>query len=312
MLRTPFCAFLISVACFSFVPRTGAQMTTARVSMNQVGGLEIVQVLVNGTGPYDFILDTGANITVIKRPLLQRLNIPDDGPVSIVTAGGASPHRKAMVNSVAIGGLSVEHLEVNDLDGTTSGSLAGRVQGILGENFLKNFDILIDNEQQTVILDRTSNLADTLAGEHLQISRCGSFNLEPTTNRIVVKLNVRSFLQKPLFFLVDSGSNIAMLYPERGFTWRVTENTQPAALGDLSQTRDCRVQMATLEIGRESIRHVRLVSCEGMTRDKIDIDGLLPTGVFHQLFISHRGAYIIANPNPATHERVRVTRNELP
>ena len=137
MRRTPFCAFLISVACFSFVPRTGAQMTTARVSMNQVGGLEIVQVLVNGTGPYDFILDTGANITVIKRPLLRSLNIPDNGRDSIVTAGGASPTQRATVNSIAIGGLSVEHLEVAELDGATSGSLAGRVQGILGENFLR-------------------------------------------------------------------------------------------------------------------------------------------------------------------------------
>jgi predicted aspartyl protease len=298
MRRSPFRAFLISVACFSFVPLNGAQMMTARVPMNQVGGLEIVQVLVNGTGPYDFILDTGANITLIKRQLLRKLNIPDDGPVTIVTASGESHQQRATVSSIAIAGLSVEHLEVNELDGAPAGSLAGRVQGILGENFLKDFDILIDNEQQTLILDRTSNLADTLVGEHLELSRFGSFNLKPTSNRIVVKLKVRSFLQKPLFFLVDSGSNIAMLYPERGLAWRVSENSQPAALRDLSKTRDCRVQMATLELGRGSIPHVRLVSCEGMTRDKIDIDGLLPTGVFHQLFISHRGAYIIANPDP--------------
>jgi hypothetical protein len=32
----------------------------------------------------------------------------------------------------------------------------------LGENFLKYFDLLIDNEQQTLTLDRTSSLADTL------------------------------------------------------------------------------------------------------------------------------------------------------
>jgi predicted aspartyl protease len=301
MRRIPFCAFLISVGYFSFVPLIGAQTTAARVPMRLTGGLEIVQVLVNGTGPYDFILDTGSNITLIKRQLLRKLNIPNDGSVTIVTASGETHNQRATVNSIAIAGLTVEHLEVNEFDGTPAGLPAGRVQGILGENFLGYFDILIDNEQQTLILDRTSSLAHTLAGEHLQLSRFGRFNLEPTSNRIVVKLKVRSFLQKPLLFLVDSGANTAMLYPERGLALRAMQNSQPDALMTLGETHDCRVQMATLEIGSGSIRNVRLVACESMTRDKIDTDGLLPTDVFHQLFISHRGAYLIANPRPAKH-----------
>jgi predicted aspartyl protease len=299
MRRNPFCAFLIGVGYFSLFSLLRAQTMTARVPMSGVGGLEIVQVSINGAGPYDFILDTGANLTLVKRQLLRKLNIYDGGPVTVVAASGESQHQRTTVKSIAVGGLCVERLEVIELERAIPGPLGGRVQGILGENFLKNFDILIDNEQQTLILDRTSSLADRLAGEHLQLLRFGSFNLEPTSNRIVVTLKVPSFLQRPLLFLVDSGANTAMLYPERGLASRVMEYSQPGDLLDISQTRSCRFQKATLEIGSGSIRDVHLVACEGMTRDKIDTDGLLPTSIFHKLFISHKGAYVITNPLPA-------------
>jgi hypothetical protein len=38
--------------------------------------------------------------------------------------------------------------------------------------------------------------------------------------------------------------------------------------------------------------------CAGLTRDKMDTDGLLPTVAFRRLYISHSGAYVIANPQP--------------
>jgi hypothetical protein len=40
---------------------------------------------------------------------------------------------------------------------------------------------------------------------------------------------------------------------------------------------------------------VELAFCEGM-RGNTDVDGILPTSTFKRLFISHSGAYAIANP----------------
>jgi hypothetical protein len=47
------------------------------------------------------------------------------------------------------------------------GILESHAQGILGENFLKHFDVLIDNDRHTLALDRTNGLAQSLAGERL-------------------------------------------------------------------------------------------------------------------------------------------------
>jgi predicted aspartyl protease len=273
----------------------GGQAGAARVPMNEIAGEEVVQVSINGAGPYDFILDTGSNVTVIRSELARKLKLPSSAPMAIVTAMGETRGQRVIVESIAVAGLAAEHLEVNALDRVRA--LNGRIQGILGENFLKNFDILIDNERQVLFLDRTSNLEDALAGERLSFSRIGSFDYKPTPDRIVIKVKVPSFVEKPLLFLVDSGTNAAALYPPPGgLALRAMQSPQHVSMNDLDERRDCQVQKTTLEIGSGTFRGLELIACEGLTRNKMDTDGLLPTKVFHQFFISHRGGYVIANP----------------
>jgi hypothetical protein len=274
----------------------GAQTVTVRVPMNEIAGRKIVQVSINGMGPYDFILDTGSNFTLVKSKLIRNLNISGGTPVTIVTALGETPSRRGVVERMAIGGLSVEHLEINILDRVQA--LEGRVQGILGENFLKHFDLLFDNEKEVLTLDRTSSLADMLVGEHLPFSRFGDFERVPTVDRIVIKLKAPSVLERPMFFLVDSGTNTAALYPAPGgAAFGAIKSSQHANLNDLNESRDCRVQKTTLEIGSSAFPKIHLVACEGITRNKMDTDGLLPTSIFRHFFVSHRGGYVIANPD---------------
>jgi predicted aspartyl protease len=271
------------------------QAGIARVPMNEIGGEEVVHVSINGTGPYDFILDTGSNVTIVRPELIRKLNLSSGAPVAIVTATGETRGQRVIVESIAVAGLAVEHLEINTVDRVQV--LNRRVQGILGENFLKSFDLLIDNEQQTLFIDRTSSLEGTVLGERLSFSRFGSIDFKPTPDRIVINLKVPSFMRKPLLFLVDSGINTAALYPPPGGqALRATQSSQHVSMRDLNERRDCQIQKTTLEIGGAAFRGLELVACEGLTRNKMDTDGLLPTRVFHRFFISHRGGYVIANP----------------
>jgi len=299
-LRRPLAAtvlftFALGVKTTYLIAPMGGQTSVARVPMNEIAGEEIVEVSINGTGPYDFILDTGSNVTIMRSQLIRKLNLSSGAPVAIVTATGETLGQRVIVESIAVAGLAVEHLEINALDRVQV--LNGRVQGILGENFLKNFDILIDNEQQTLFIDRTSSLEGTVVGERLSFSRFGSFDYKPTPDRIVINLKVPSFMGKPLLFLVDSGINTAALYPPPGgqALW-ATQSSQHVSMRSLNETRDCQIQKTTLEIGGASFRGLELVACEGLTRNRMDTDGLLPTRIFHRFFISHRGGYVIANP----------------
>jgi hypothetical protein len=298
MWTTPFCAFLVSASYF-FIPFARAQTALTRIPMEEVAGKQIVQVSINGTGPYDFVLDTGSNVSLVRRSLLRKWKGSTGERVTIVTVlGEERQQRKLWAESVSVAGFSVQHLELNAFDGAQAGLLDGRVQGILGENFLEHFDLLIDNDRRTVTLDSTSSLAATMVGEHLQISGFGIFNNALTRDRLVIKLRMPSYLQGPLSFLVDSGTNTAVLYPgQGGFAIRAMQSSQHGDLSGLDGRQSCQMQKATLELGTVTFGGIELATCEGLTRNKMDTDGVLPTRVFHQFFICHKGRYVIVNPH---------------
>jgi Aspartyl protease len=290
-----FFTFALGLKTTHLLALVEGQNSVVRVPMHEIAGEEVVQVSINGTGPYDFILDTGSNVTVVRSQLIRKLNLLSGAPTAILTATGETRGQRVIIDNIAVAGLAVEHLEIDVVD--RAQVLNGRVEGILGENFLKNFDILIDNEQQTLFIDRTSSLEGSVAGERLGFSRFGSSDDKPTTDRIVIELKVPSFTGKPLLFLVDSGINAAVLYPSPGGqALRAMQSSEYVSMDDLNQRRECQIQKANFEIGGGTFRGLQLVACEGLTRNEMDTDGLLPTRVFHRFFISHRGGYVIANP----------------
>jgi hypothetical protein len=297
---TSFCAFLAGVS-YLFISVASAQTVPTRIPMTSIADKKIVPVSINGSGPYNFLLDTGSNVTLVDRRLLHELRISGTDPVTITTVLGETSQQRGMsARSLSIGGLSVQHVALTTFDGPQVFRFDEPVQGILGQNFLEQFDLLIDNDQQTLTLDPGSNLAVSLAGERLQISRLGILNFAATSDRLIVKLKVPSYVQKPLLFLVDSGANTAVLYPgQGGLAIRAMQGSQSADLAGLDRRQTCRIQKTTVELGTAKFREIDLATCEGLTRNKMDTDGVLPTRVFHRLFISYKEGYMIANPRPA-------------
>jgi Aspartyl protease len=282
--------------CLAFALNSKAQTSPVTISMKASAGVEIVQVSLNGSGPYPFVLDTGANVSMVKRRLLQELKVPIAGAVVLVAALGESLHERAQLQSVSLSGLSVQNVEVNTLEGSELGGIPEQVQGVLGENFLDQFDLLIDNDKQLLVLDQTPQLENSLTGEQLQISHSGISNASPTAHRIFVPLKLPDLLTTPVLFLVDSATNAAIFYPLKNELPGVKRLAQYGSIHSLSSDQQCHVEHTGLDIGSHRYRDIVLATCEGMTRDAIDTDGLLPTSIFHSLFICHRIGYVIANP----------------
>ena len=287
---------LVTVISVSIPLSALAQTTT---SMYEVAGVPLVQVSVNGAGPYPFVLDTGANVTMVRAQLLRALNISATESVTIAASVGESHVHRAEPGSLAIGGLSVDNIEINTLEEGQLGALEGHVEGILGENFLKHFDVLIDNDRHALTLDRTTTLARSLAGERLPLSSTGRTPAELTQDRLLVPLKAPSLLARSMLFLVDSGSNTAMVYPLKNETLPFSPGAAHGRVHSLNGNQICHVARTPLTIGTQTYREVVMAVCES-TRDNIDTDGLLPTRLFRRLFISHRDKYVIANPRMAS------------
>jgi hypothetical protein len=163
----------------------------------------------------------------------------------------------------------------------------------LGEDFLKHFDVLIDNHAKTLTLDEGPELAHSLVGEHLPLSFSGTRGGYPTTDRLVFDLKLPS-LSETKHFLIDSGANHTIFFPAKPLPYR-SRGTPSGTLQTFAGSGRCYTGVVPLEIGKETFPGVNLAFCEGM-RGNVDVDGMLPTNTFRSLFISHSEAYAIANP----------------
>lgn len=48
------------------------------------GSMVIIPVNINGSGPYDIVLDTGSTVTILDGPLFRHLGLKPDGNAEVV------------------------------------------------------------------------------------------------------------------------------------------------------------------------------------------------------------------------------------
>jgi predicted aspartyl protease len=118
------------------------------------GAAIVVPVYINGRGPYQLILDTGATFTCVDNTLAQELNLPEQkGAFAFgVSVGGSGQMHLAKADSLRVGSAQVTGLSVCTLDLHIMRLLDA--QGLLGLNFLKSFHLSIDFDRHVVRLEQ--------------------------------------------------------------------------------------------------------------------------------------------------------------
>ena len=112
----------------------------------------VVPVYINGQGPIDFILDTGATFTCVERRTAERLGL-EPQPLSLgvgVGVGGAGRLELVRIDSIRVGSARAFRLPACVLDLQGMRMLGTDVEGLLGLNFLKNFRLTVDFERSVV------------------------------------------------------------------------------------------------------------------------------------------------------------------
>jgi predicted aspartyl protease len=96
----------------------------------------LARVMVNGRGPYRFMVDTGANHTALAASMLSVLGISVDGKRTITVLGinGSVAAPSVHLDSLDAGGLHLRNLQVPVL----AGPLLADIDGILGIDGLEN------------------------------------------------------------------------------------------------------------------------------------------------------------------------------
>jgi predicted aspartyl protease len=104
--------------------------------------LIVVPVMINGHGPYRFLLDTGATHTVLSETIADTLKIPQRRRGTLVTAGGSIDVTVRALRTLKIGTAQLDNIEI--AVGNLERIKTLRVDGLLGGDFLRRFLLVID------------------------------------------------------------------------------------------------------------------------------------------------------------------------
>lgn len=109
-----------------------------------------VPIMVNGKGPFNFIIDTGADRTVISRELAAKLALPESSrKLRLISMSGVDD-----VKAVKIGSIKVSaNRELKDVTAPSLPEKYIGADGLLGIDALKGQRILLDFAAQTMTVE---------------------------------------------------------------------------------------------------------------------------------------------------------------
>jgi len=260
--------------------------------------LLIVSARVNDRGPYKFILDTGSNITLLESSLFRELGLKEIGHTSTKVVDWMALGKIASAEEISIeGGPSRSNVRVLEVDGIKRPDIDSLVRGVLGENFLSGFDVLIDNRRHRITFDNGNLLASSLQGEHLALALSSDVRGAKVDDRPLVSARAPFDANRPLLLLLDTGSESTYLVTRQGASPDVAAAATPArGMALLGGNSPCVHWKDRLQLGRTTTPRIRMTSCLKSPAAVADNDGTLPTFIFDRIFISHAGGYFILDP----------------
>ena len=117
-----------------------------------------VKGTINGKGPFNFIFDTGASMTVIEKQTAEKLGLSDKALATrnALGAGGALVATTLTVESIKVDNVEAKDIQVGvlDLSNVSKCGCIGDFGGIIGYNFVKDYRVLIDYPKQEIFFKK--------------------------------------------------------------------------------------------------------------------------------------------------------------
>ena len=188
-------------------------LSSAKVKFRLAGGAQpliLLPVQVNGRGPFDFILDTGAGTSLLSSDLAKQLDVKVIGSKEGHSAGGKVSVSLAKIDFLAVGGIKLSDVDVGIVDLATIGKTIGaKIDGDLGYNFLKHFRVSIDYRDCEIRLDDPKRVESLSRSAKTEIPiRLAS----PAKPLILVDVHANG--RGPFQFAIDTGTSTTAIAPE--------------------------------------------------------------------------------------------------
>ena len=247
-----------------------------------------MQTIVDGAGPFNFLLDTGTTRTVIDPGVAWQLQAPVVGEGSLTGVLRVRQDQIVQLKNVRLGETAVSGLGVIVDKLPRQKMLAPGIRGVLGEDFLSKFDILIDYKRHWLEFG-----AAPPPGERCRFETIGQYHGTPTTNRLLIAVEFMEVSRAKVQLQLDTGAKVPELFPaghdshsSEPWSWSIATNSGADSITVHSNI--------TIRIGTTMVPGLDVVqSRHGVA---FDAAGLLPAAIFHRIYISHSGGFVIFNP----------------
>jgi hypothetical protein len=261
-----------------------------------------IPVKVNQAGPFDFMVDTGSQVTVIDPSLASQLDLKPQGRVGLVSVASFAQASVTLLDTLEADSKVVEKSPAIVQDLGQIQAADPRIRGVLGESFLAHFDLLVDYGHKLLCLDETSAMRDSVRGERIPLVPPQHPEDElPFMERLVISVHLSGTGKQPILLQLDSGSDGPILYPGSEQP-EVQALVHAAALQGGNATPAQRafavVPPQNMQIGNRILSHISFVTPVVVAKNLPGQheDGLLPTVLFQRFFISGGDHYVVFDP----------------
>src|SRR5258708_38993152 len=241
-------------------------------------------------------------MTVVAPALAAELHLKTQGSAGVAGVGFLASAPFAQPDLLEAGPHAVANQKVLVFDFQNSHSVDLHLfRGVLGEDFLGEFDMLIDNAHNLVCLDDSSAMAADVKGPHIAlIAPAPATSGMPALRSLIIAARL-SDATRPVRLKLDSGTNVSFLfYTARYMPLELLGRTSLLGGGfDRAQRPVSTIPLQDLQIGLLEFPRVSFFtyadSPEGLSRTSA-YDGLLTLGLFRRVFICHTHHFAVFEP----------------
>jgi len=256
------------------------------------GYLLVVGVSLNGSGPYDFLVDTGTNTTLIDPALAAELKLKPVDRMALTTLADATPVVRYYADRLQAGPAAVSHLEILGAPLTELRNVDHKIRGVLGMNFLLQFSFLLDYRHHRMEIFPFPDSAPVPKGRRVQV--------QINDSRILVPVVSQSSPRGAWNLVLDSGIGQFLVFQSRMRHFERTCEEAPCVMKvgtNASNYNALSVIIPELAIAETRLFNQSAVLLRNELLNPSDPqDGLLPASLFRSVFFDRSDGTLVVDP----------------
>ena len=258
------------------------------------GYLMVVSVAINDRGPFDFLIDTGTNTTLIDPQLATELALQPKDRLKLASLASATDVPRYYFQTFRVGPASVSNQEALAVPLPQLTALDHKIRGVLGMNFLLQFSFRLDYEHHMLELYPLPESAPVPAGLRVPV--------EINESRLLIKVGSEASPSGSWKLAIDSGISQFLVFQDRMAASGLScgkANCLMQVATNLADHRASTILLHDISIAGAHLPETQVVVLHNDLQKPSDLqDGLLPAAPFKSVFFDRTNATVIFSPVP--------------